>query len=86
MTDWVRKALTRRVHQKGPRGRPQELVLTPRDELVYGVKFAIGMTACLSAVEIAHMAFLGRWNAEVFSGIMLISGTILGIFLGQGGA
>jgi hypothetical protein len=41
------------------------------------------MTACLSAVEIAHIAFLGRWNAEVFSGIMLISGTILGIFLGQ---
>jgi hypothetical protein len=53
---------------------------------VYGVKFAIGMTACLSAVEIAHIAFLHSWNSEVFSGIMLISGTILGIFLGQRGA
>ena len=83
MADWIKRALTRTVQRKGPRGKQQIIIVQPNEKLVYGVKFAIGMTVCLSAVEIAHIAFLGRWNAEVFSGIMLISGTILGIFLGQ---
>jgi hypothetical protein len=83
MADWIKRALTRTVQRKGSRGKQQIIIVQPNEKLVYGVKFAIGMTVCLSAVEIAHIAFLGRWNAEVFSGIMLISGTILGIFLGQ---
>lgn len=83
MTDWVKRALTRRIHQKGPRGSRQELLITPRDELVYGVKFAMGMTVCLSAVEIAHMAFLRSWNSEVFATITGLIGTITGVLIGQ---
>jgi hypothetical protein len=83
VTDWVKQALTRTIHHKGPRGRHQELLITPRDELVYGVKFAIGMTVCLSAVEIAHMAFLHTWNSEVFAAITGLIGTITGVLIGQ---
>jgi len=83
MADWIKRALTRTVQRKGSRGKQQIIIVQPNEKLVYGVKFAIGMTVCLSAVEIAHMTFLHAWNSEVFSGIMLISGTILGIFLGQ---
>ena len=83
VADWVERALTRRIHQKGPRGRSQELLIRPQDELVYGVKFAIGMTVCLSAVEIAHMALLHSWNSEVFAAITGLIGTITGVLIGQ---
>jgi hypothetical protein len=55
----------------------------PNEKLVYAVKFAIGMTVCLSALEIAHMAFLGTWNSEVFAGITGLIGTVSGILIGQ---
>ena len=48
-----------------------------------GVKFAIAMTACLSAVEIAHIAFLGEWNSEIFATITGLIGTVSGILIGQ---
>lgn len=83
MRDWVKKALTRRVHKKGPRGRDQVEVVEPNEKLVLGVKFAIGMTICLSALEIAHMAFLGSWNSEIFAAITGLTGTVTGIFVGQ---
>jgi hypothetical protein len=83
MTDWVKKALTKTVQRKGSRGREQIVVVQPNEKLVLGVKFAIGMTICLSALEIAHMAFLGFWNSEVFAAITGLSGTIMGIFVGQ---
>jgi hypothetical protein len=82
MTDWVKRALTRKI-RKGPQGRREEFEVTPRDELVYGVKFAIGMTVCLSSVEIAHMAFLHSWNSEVFSAITGLTGTVTGVLIGQ---
>jgi hypothetical protein len=41
------------------------------------------MTLCLSVLEVAHMAFLGAWNSEVFAAITGLSGTITGIFVGQ---
>jgi hypothetical protein len=83
MRDWVKKALTRRVHKRGPHGRDQVEVVEPNEKLVLGVKFAIGMTICLSALEIAHMAFLGKWNSEIFAAITGLSGTVMGIFVGQ---
>ena len=83
MTDWVRKALTKTVQRKGSRGREQIVVVQPNEKLVYAVKFAIGMTVCLSALEIAHMAFLGTWNSEVFAGITGLIGTVSGILIGQ---
>ena len=74
MTDWIKKALTRH--------KPQQEI-PPDNRLVYGVRFAIAMTVCLSALEIAHMAFLGRWNSEIFAAITGLTGTVTGIFITQ---
>jgi hypothetical protein len=82
MTDWIRRALTRKRLEKGPRARVI-VVEEPNEKLVYTVKFALGMTACLSAVEVAYIAFLGRWNSEIFAAIMELIGTVTGIFIGQ---
>jgi hypothetical protein len=41
------------------------------------------MTGCLSALEIAHMAFLGSWSSEIFSVITGLIGLVTGIFVGQ---
>lgn len=83
MTDWVKKALTRKIQRKGPRGRQEEFFITPRDELVYGVKFAIGMTVCLSAMEIAHLGFLHAWNDELFVTITGLIGLVTGVLIGH---
>ena len=80
--DWVKRALTRRVKQKGTRSS-QVLVVDPDERLVYAVKFAIGMTACLTALEVAHLAILGMWNSEIFAAITGLSGTVMGIFVGK---
>ena len=84
MTDWIRKALTKTVQRKGSRGKKTEIIIVqPNEKLVYAVKFAIGMTVCLSALEISHMAFLGSWSSEVFAGITGLIGTVSGILIGQ---
>ena len=79
MAGWVKRVLTRRIHRKGR----QVIVLEPNEKLVYAVKFSLGMTACLSALEVASMAFLGKWNSEVFAGITGLIGTVNGILVGQ---
>jgi hypothetical protein len=82
MVDWVRKALTRRfVRQR--KGKPEQFEISPRDQLVYGVKFAIAMVVSLSGIEIANMAFLHAWNSEVFSAISGLIGLVIGIFIGH---
>jgi len=50
---------------------------------VYGVKFAICMTICLTGMEIGNMAFLHTWNSEVFSAITGLIGLVTGIFIGH---
>jgi hypothetical protein len=79
---WIRRALTRTRYRRGPRGVPTE-VLEANEKLVYSVKFAIGMTVCLSGLEVAYMAFMHAWNGEIFAAIATLSGTITGIFVGQ---
>lgn len=59
----------------------RRFAISPRDELVHGVKFAIGMTVCLSGIEIAHMAFLHSWNSEVFTATSSLIGLVTGIFI-----
>jgi hypothetical protein len=76
--DIIKRALTRRRKQRG-----RVVIEEPAKSLVYVVKFSIGMTACLAAVEIAHMALLRTWNSEVFAAITGLSGTVMGIFVGQ---
>ena len=83
MRDWVKTALTRKIARKGRRGKEQIIVIPPSEKLVYGVKFAMAMTVCLSAIEIAHIAFLGRWNSEVFAAITGLIGTVSGVLIGQ---
>jgi len=74
MKDWIKKALTKRIRQRE---------IPPDPRLVYGVKFTIAMTLILSTLEIAHIAFLGKWNSEVFAAITGLSGTVIGVFVGQ---
>ena len=81
--DWVRRALTRKVRRKGSRGSREVQVAEPDERMVYVVKLAVGVTVCLSVLEVAHLAFLGTWNSEIFASITGLSGTVLGIFVGQ---
>ncbi|MEM3579406.1 MAG: hypothetical protein QW468_04745 [Candidatus Bathyarchaeia archaeon] len=74
MNDWIKKALIRRVRQRE---------IPPDQRLVYGVKFTLAMTICLSALEIAHIAFLGKWNSEIFAAITGLTGTLSGILIAQ---
>ena len=85
MTSWIKKALTRKIARKGSRGKQQIIVIPPSERLVYGVKFGMGMTVCLSAIEIAHIAFLGEWNSEIFVAITGLIGTVSGVLIGQRG-
>ena len=78
MADPIKRALTRRGVQRG-----RMVSVEPDEKLVWGVKFAIGMTACLSLLEVAHLPFLGSWSSEIFAVISGLSGTITGIFVGQ---
>jgi hypothetical protein len=79
MADLIKRALTRRRIVSGR----NFLIEEPNERLVLGVKFAIGMTAFLSALELAHMAFMHTWNAEIFATITGLSGTVIGLFVGQ---
>ena len=75
MTDWVKKALTRRTTDKTATIADE---VPPSERLVLGVKFAITLTFSLTAIEIAHLALLGTWNSEVFAAITGLAGTITG--------
>lgn len=81
--DWVRRALARKTKRRGARGSYEVQVVEADERLVFGVKFAIAMIVCLSAVEVAHLAFLGSWSSEVFASLTGLSGTVLGIFVGH---
>ena len=78
MADPIKRALTRRRFQRG-----HFIDEEPDETLVYVVKFGMGMTACLSALEIANMAFLHSWNSEVFSAITGLTGIVVGVFVGR---
>ncbi len=78
MADPIKRALTRRRFERG-----RLIAEEPTAKLVLGVKFAIVMTAFMSALEFAHMAFFHTWNAEIFASITGLSGTIVGLFVGQ---
>lgn len=80
--DPIKKALTRRVSVKRGRGQ-QMLEVAPSERLVLGVKFAMGMVGCLSALEVAHMAFLGSWSSEIFAAITGLIGTVSGVLISQ---
>lgn len=78
MADSVKRALTRRRIHRG-----KVIIEEPDETLVYAVKFGIGITACLTVIEIAHLALLRSWNSEVFAAITGLSGTVMGVFVGR---
>ena len=82
MTDWVRRALTRRLVKKGPRGKIEVQELA-NERLVYVVKFSLGMAGCLTVLEVTSIVFLHDWNHEIFAGITGLIGTVTGIIIGQ---
>jgi hypothetical protein len=75
LADWVKQILTRKVRRRE--------VVEPNEKLVYAVKFSLAMTACLSLLEVAHMAFLRSWNAEIFVAISSLITFVSGIIIGQ---
>jgi len=77
MRDPVRRALTRRNNTYTP------VEEEPDERLVLGVKFAMVMVACLTALEIAYLAVLHAWSSEIFAAITGLSGSIFGVFLGK---
>ena len=78
MSDWIKRALARKRIQRG-----RVIVEEPNERLVWGVKFAIGMTACLSGLQVAHLVVLGSWSGEIFSTITGLVGTISGVLIGS---
>jgi len=78
MADPIKRALTRRRIQRG-----HLIVEEPNDKLVLGVKFSIAITEFMSTLEIAHILLLHTWNAEIFASITGLSGTVIGLFVGQ---
>ena len=82
MTGFIKRALTRKLVRKG-KGKPQVIVIQPNEKLVLLVKFTIAVALCLSCLEIAYMAFMGKWNAEVFAAITGLIGTVSGVLIGQ---
>jgi len=80
--DPIKKALTRKISVKRGRGQ-QNIEIPPSERLVLGVRFAIVMTLILSALEVAHMAFLGSWSSEIFAAISGLIGTVSGVLISQ---
>ena len=78
MNDWIKRALARKQVQRG-----RVIIEEPNEKLVWGVKFAIGMTACLSGLQVAHLVVLGSWSNEIFSTITGLVGTISGVLIGS---
>jgi hypothetical protein len=82
MTDFIKRALTRKLIRKG-RGKQQVIIVQPNEKLVLLVKFSIGMTLCLSGLEVAYVAFMRTWNTEIFAAITGLIGTVSGVLIGK---
>jgi len=80
----IRRALTKQIptvqsHSKKVRVKEE---VPPSELLVLGIYFSMVALALLTVIEALHIAFLRSFNSEVFAGITLIIGTILGAFFG----
>jgi hypothetical protein len=83
---WIKRALTKRISVKYPRGRrDHQIEVPPSERLVYGVYFAIAALISLTVLEVTYIFMLGSFSTEIFAAITLLIGTILGTFFGQKG-
>jgi hypothetical protein len=78
----ISKLLTKKVLVKSGE-KVKRVEIPPSQALVYGVLAAIATLVSMVTLEVAHMAFLGNFNTEIFASITLIVGTLLGTFFGQ---
>ena len=86
MREWIRRALTRRISVKGPRSkRAREIEVEPSKKLLYGMYFAIVALISLTILEVTYVIVLRSFSSEIFAGVTLVIGTILGAFFGQKG-
>ncbi|RLI20386.1 hypothetical protein DRO54_06450 [Candidatus Bathyarchaeota archaeon] len=84
LSNWIRKALTRRQIKHARRPRKIEYVeIPPSERLVYAVQFCLISLAALTAIEIAHIIALKSFNQTVFSAISGLIGTLVGVFLAK---
>jgi len=78
----ISKLLTKKVLLKSGE-KIKRVEIPPSQTLVYGVLAATVILVLLTALEIAHMSFIGKFNSEIFATITLVVGTLLGTFFGQ---
>jgi len=84
MTDWLKKALTKKITVKTTqKHKPKTITIQPNPKLIIGIKFTIATTITLTALQIAHMTILHTWNSEIFSAITATTGTITGTLISQ---
>ena len=79
----MKKALTKTVTVKGPRGRTQQVEVLPNQKLLYGVYFAVAALMCLTILEATYILVVRSFSSEIFASITLVVGTLLGAFFGQ---
>jgi len=89
---WVEKALTKAVtvmvktSRSGKRRKTarnfETIEIPPSRRLVYGVYFAIVALISLTVLEATYILILRSFSTEIFNGIMLVIGTLLGVFFG----
>ena len=83
MKDMIKRALTRTIVVKGPRGRTQQIEVPPNEKLIYGIYFAIVSLISLTILETTYIIVMHNFSSEIFAAITLVIGTILGAFFGQ---
>jgi len=81
----LRKALTRQkvIVVTGRDRRTRVVEEVPSNRFVVIVALMIVFFIGLIAMQIVHLIILGSWSSEVFNGIMLIVGTIVGAIWGR---
>ncbi|MFH2111046.1 MAG: hypothetical protein ABIJ47_07285 [Candidatus Bathyarchaeota archaeon] len=81
---YLKRCLTRRIIWEGSalrRVQVQEEV--PSDRFIVIIILMIVFFVGLTMLEIVHLVWLGTWNDNVFNGIMLVVGTIVGAVWGR---
>lgn len=83
MSKWIRRLLTKRVTRVSGLGRKLRVEeIPPSERLVMLFQFSLIVIVALTILEVAHLAFLGVWNSEIFAAITGLVGTVTGIIIG----
>ena len=84
MRRWLRKALANRRIGSAADDRRIRVREEPQPErFVLIIELMIIFFVGLAILEVVHILVLGSWNDTIFSGIMLVVGTIVGALFGR---